>query len=289
MVGLVTKGIGGFYYVKASSNNEIIECRGRGSLKEEKGVISVGDEVEFSMVSANQGVIEDILPRKNHLIRPPISNVDVVALVFACKKPKLNTRLIDRFLLLLEMNSISPMICITKTDLEKEERLKELAIYYKEYPIHFVSAKEGSGIEDLRKALKGKKFALAGPSGCGKSTLTNILTSSVNMEVGKISDKTKRGRHTTRHVEIFQIDDDTMIFDTPGFTSLELPKLEDGERLDDFLPEIGRFRDGCRFDNCNHYKEPDCNVRAKVSEGVISQERYNGYIELLQELRRDEL
>lgn len=285
MLGLITKGIGGFYYVLTERG--VIECKGRGIFKKDGITLAVGDQVEIELIEdeADKGVINSILPRKNHFIRPPIVNVETFVVVFAPKKPKPNFILIDKFLIMAEMNGIEPIICLNKCDLASEEEIDEIrSIYESTYPVVAISCETGEGLDKLKKIISGKRTALAGPSGVGKSTILNCLHPEAKMETGDISKKTSRGKHTTRHAEIFQIEGGGMIYDTPGFTSFEILEAEE-DNLMHYYPEIEKYTGKCRYDNCRHMKEPECAVRSAVKEGIIHKLRYNSYVANMDEIR----
>lgn len=286
MKGLIVKGIGGFYYVETECG--LIEAKGRGIFKKDGITLMVGDEVELEIIDEEdkKGVINAILQRKNCFIRPPIANVDVFAVVFAPKKPKPNFALIDKFLIMAEMHGVEALICINKCDLADEAELAEIrAVYEKVYPVLNVSGKTGQGMEELEAYTAGKKIALAGPSGVGKSTILNRLIPHANMETGSVSEKTQRGKHTTRHVEIFDTEGGGKIFDTPGFTSFEILEADE-ENLWMYYPEIERYAGMCRYDNCRHLKEPDCRVREAVRDGEIPKLRYESYLSNLEEIKK---
>ncbi|MGF6375453.1 ribosome biogenesis GTPase [Clostridiales Family XIII bacterium PM5-7] len=283
MEGLIIKGIGGFYYVKTADN--IIQAKGRGIFKNEGITLAVGDIVDVELLDDGDGVINAIAPRKNHFIRPPIANIDAFVVVFSIMRPKPNYSVIDKFLIVAEQHGIEPIICLNKCDLgSKEEREEIEAIYKNVYPIVHTSTKTGEGIDQLLELIQHKKVALAGPSGVGKSTITNLIIPEAHMETGQVSRKTDRGRHTTRHVEIFEAAGGGMVFDTPGFTSFDILEAEEDE-LADFYPEIARYKGSCKFDNCRHMKEPECKVRDAVENGLISRVRYNSYLANMEELK----
>ena len=285
MEGLIVKGIGGFYYVDTGS--DIIEAKGRGIFKKDGITLAVGDRVELEIIdeAEKKGVINSIYPRKNQFIRPPIVNVDTFVVVFAASKPKPNLVLVDKFLVMAEMNDVEAVICINKSDLASQEELKEFrAVYEDIYPVIAVSAKTGDGMDELKKAVSGKTAALAGPSGVGKSTIINDLVPYANMETGSISEKTKRGRHTTRHAEIFKAEGGGRIFDTPGFTSFEIMEADE-DSLMHYYPDIEHFSGDCYYDNCRHLKEPQCAVREAVNEGNIHKRRYESYAANMEEIK----
>lgn len=285
MEGLIIKGIGGFYYVDTGS--EIIEAKGRGIFKKDGITLAVGDKVELEIIdeAEKKGVINSIYPRKNQFIRPPIVNADTFVVVFAASKPKPNLVLVDKFLVMAEMHGVEALICINKSDLVSPEVLAEYkAIYENIYPVIAVSARTGEGMDELKQAVSGKTAALAGPSGVGKSTIINALIPHANMETGSISEKTKRGKHTTRHVEIFRADGGGRIFDTPGFTSFEIMEAEE-DNLMHYYPDIDRYSENCYYDNCRHLKEPSCAVREALNEGKIHRLRYESYAANMEEIK----
>lgn len=264
----------------------VFQARGRGVFKKEGITLAVGDNVELRVLDDGDGVIESIEPRKNHFIRPPIANIDCFIVVFAAAKPKPNFSVIDRFLIMAEQKGIESVICINKRDLLSENNLAEIkAVYEGVYPVIAVSGKTAEGVAELEQYFAGKRAAFAGPSGVGKSTLTNLLVPQANMETGGISRKTDRGKHTTRHVEIFETAGGGLLFDTPGFTSFDI--LEAGEdELMNYYPEIAACKGRCRFDDCRHIKEPDCGVRQAVEEGRISKIRYASYLVNMEEIQK---
>ncbi|QAT43188.1 ribosome small subunit-dependent GTPase A [Aminipila luticellarii] len=283
MEGIIIKGIAGFYYVKAG--DAVYQCKGRGLFKKDGRKLAVGDVVQIQLNEGSDALITEIRERKNSFVRPPIVNVDCFAVVFSVTQPEPNFSIIDRFLVMAEKSNMDIILCANKVDLAKEAELHKLeSIYGKIYPIVFLSGRTGQGIEELKTLLTGKKCALAGPSGVGKSTILNALEPRVSVETGEISEKTKRGKHTTRHVEIFDTAFGAMIFDTPGFTSFEVLEAEE-EELAQLYPEMQEYLGQCRYDNCRHLKEPDCRIREAVAEGKISQSRYSSYVEQIKEIR----
>lgn len=283
MKGIIVKGIAGFYYVKAE--DRIYQCKARGIFKKDGITPYVGDEVNIEKISGDEAVIGKILPRKNSFIRPPIANVDCFVIVIAAAQPDPNPDVIDRFLVMAEKNHTDIVICINKIDLVTEEKRKEIEEIYQDiYPFASVCGKTGQGVETLAALLKDRKCALAGPSGAGKSTLLNRLQSRYTVETGDISGKTKRGRHTTRHVELFETDFGSLMFDTPGFTSFDVLDAEEDE-LHFLYPEMSALIGGCRYDDCRHIKEPDCCIREAVKQGKIHESRYQSYVNQYHEIR----
>lgn len=271
MDGIIVKGIDGFYYV--ASGGETYECRARGVFRKERTVPTVGDSVEISLNSGG-GVITDIHPRRNYLVRPPVANVDNLIAVIAAKEPRPDLQLTDKMLINAEIHNIKPMLCINKTDLKNAD---EIGRIYREagYRVYIVSAAENVGIDELRSDLCGKITAFAGQSGVGKSSILSIITGR-GLETGNISEKISRGRHTTREVELFDIGKNTYVFDTPGFSSLEIEGI-DKLGIQDYFPEISREKGNCRFRGCLHINEPDCAVKRGIANGKISESRYTSY------------
>ena len=284
MKGKIVKGIGGFYYV--DTGNRVYQCRARGLFKKQGITPMVGDLVDMEETTEKEveGYVTAILPRKNCFIRPPIANVDLLVVMAAVKSPAPHYRLIDRFLVMAEMSKVEIICCISKIDLAPQMAEDMMAIYGSLYPTYPISCKQGEGIEDMAKVMAGKNVALAGPSGVGKSTLLNHLRQEATAVTGEISKKTGRGRHTTRHVEIFSMEGGGSIFDTPGFTSFDILEAAE-EDLAHYYPEMRPYLGLCRFDNCRHIKEPACRVRQAVIEGEIAASRYDSYITQMEEMK----
>jgi len=283
--GIIIKGIGGFYYVKTES--EVIECRARGIFREKKITPLVGDRVLIRINQEdNKGYIEEILERKTCLIRPPVANVTQAIIVMSIKEPVINLWLLDRFLVMAEHNHLNIQICINKVDLGQEEEINNiLEIYDKAgYKVLKTSTKTMEGIDELKRALTNHITVFAGPSGVGKSSLLNKINPNLKLKSGEVSKKANRGRHTTRHVELFELYSNSFVLDTPGFSSLSLDFIEDPVELSDYFIEMGKYRYNCKFKGCLHFKEPDCEIKKQVQEGNISYQRYNNYIQFLEEI-----
>ncbi len=286
MRGKIIKGIAGFYYVH-DGREMVYQCRAKGIFRNRKVKPLVGDDVDFSILheADQEGNINEILPRKNALPRPAVANVDQALVVFATQEPKPNINLLDRFLVMMEQSGVPVMICFNKADLCAEEQLSHYREIYEKtgYPLHLLSAKTGEGMAELRCLLQGKTTVLAGPSGVGKSSLTNEIQPTVQMETGMVSEKIKRGKHTTRHSQLIFVKENTYLMDTPGFSSLYLDM--EPEELKDYFPEFAPFTDGCRFTGCVHMGERVCGVKEGVSTGEIHPSRYENYRLLYQELK----
>ena len=287
MQGKIIKGIAGFYYIYAE-NDEIYECKAKGIFRKDNRKPLVGDNVEIEVLDEQEkeGSVTAILPRKNSLIRPAVANVDQAFVIFAMENPKPNFMLLDRFLIMMEKENVPAVICFNKKDLATEEELEFLYETYKScgYQVILSSTFNGEGLEEIREILKGKTTVVAGPSGVGKSSITNALQENVQMETGEISKKLKRGKHTTRHSQVIPVGKDTYLMDTPGFTSMNLPELEK-EDLRFYFPEFEPLEGSCRFNGCVHMNEPDCAVKAAVSDGKIHKMRYESYTTMYQELK----
>ena len=281
------KGIAGFYYVHDGISNDY-ECKAKGIFRNKKIKPLVGDDVEFTILDEQEktGNIIDILERQNELIRPAVANIDQAMVVFAVTDPEPNLNLLDRFLVTMESQDVPVVICFNKKDLVTEEEAKKLTSIYEAagYEVHLTNAKSGDGIEQILGLLRGKTTVLAGPSGVGKSTITNEIQPEAEMETGSISEKIKRGKHTTRHSELFFVETDTYVMDTPGFSSMFVDNMKP-EELQKYFPEFDEFISECRFLGCVHVGERECGVKDAVKEGALSKERYENYRLIYEELK----
>ena len=289
MQGKIIKGIAGFYYV--DSQQGVFQCKAKGIFRNKSIKPLVGDNVEFEITHEEdkEGNITEILERDNELIRPAVANIDQAMIVFALKAPNPNVNLLDKLLVCMEYQNIETIICFNKTDIADKDFAEDLASIYRNagYKVLFTSATENEGVEEVKKALKGKSTVFAGPSGVGKSSMLNAIKEDAVMETGDISEKIGRGKHTTRHSEIFKTDDDTYVFDTPGFGSVFIPGMTK-ERLEDCFPEFSLYTNECRFIGCAHINEPDCAVKEALSENKIAESRYESYKAFYKELKEQE-
>ena len=285
--GRIIKGIGGFYYV--DTDNGLYECRARGIFRKNKITPIVGDFVKISVVDEEnkKGVVEEIAERETELVRPPIANVNKALIVFAVKNPTPHLSLLDRFIVLAERENLEIVIILTKIDLDDDNTFEKIKNIYEPcgYKVIGVSNLEKKNIDKVKEELKDNTVVFAGPSGVGKSSLLNEIDKNFKLKTGDVSDKIKRGKHTTRHAELFELEFGGMVADTPGFSSLTLDDIEDID-LKDYFIEFEDY-DDCKFGSrCIHQNEPNCAVKEAVENGEIPKERYESYIQLLNEIRQ---
>lgn len=278
----VIKMYNGFYYLQVAGQEELLSCRLRGRIKRNKGAVVTGDYVEYQMLDDGTGVIESCLPRRTLLKRPAVANIDQVLITFAARQPDLNQLLLNRFLVLAEWSGIPEIvICINKCDL-LEGKADFLQDYVQAgYKLLMVSAQEGQGIQELKNLLTGRVTVFAGPSGVGKSSLLNAVDSNLELATGKISDKIKRGKHTTRAACLLPLPEGGTVVDTPGFSAAELENI-DKAQLAHYFPEFRPYIEKCYYNTCTHSHEPDCAVKEAVEAGAICQARYEAYLNILQ-------
>lgn len=285
MQGKIIKGIAGFYYVDIKEKG-VIECKARGVFRKRKITPLIGDEVIVEIDNNNKGYINEILDRRNRLIRPTVSNVDQAIIVFAVKNPVPHFSLLDRFLILAIQQGIEVIICFNKSDLMCEDKIKEMAEVYRRsgFKVLITSAEHELGKETLHELLKDKTTVFAGPSGVGKSSILNMVSPELALKTGEISQKIKRGKHTTRHAELLALPKGGYVVDTPGFSSLELFNIP-YEELAWYYPEFEKFEPYCKFNGCIHIHEPSCGVKTAVDEGDIPLQRYENYLALYDEIK----
>ena len=278
--GQIIKAIAGVYFVE--SENMIYQCKARGKFRKEQFKPLVGDHCEFSVENETEGYIFKIFPRKNQLVRPAISNIDQALLVFSAKEPDMNYILLDRFLALIEYHQIKPIICVSKIDLTTQAKDMMKPYHDAGYEIYYISSKENQGIDTIKELFKDKTTVITGQSGVGKSSLLNALNIDLNLETNEISKALGRGKHTTRHVELFKMYDG-YIADTPGFSSLELTMLP--TELAVSYHDFEELSSMCKYRGCLHDKEPYCAVKEAVENGTISKDRYEHYLMFLKEVK----
>ena len=276
--GRILRSLSGFYDVQTPGG--LITCRARGILRKAGNSPLTGDLVEIS-VEKGKGMVERILPRKNHFIRPAVANVDALVVFAANVNPVTEPFLIDRVAAIAGDQNVDVYLCVNKCDLDPAYDL--VRIYeHAGFPVICTSAETGEGVQELRSLLEGKLTAFTGNSGVGKRSILNRLAPELKLETGEVSEKLGRGRHTTRHVELYRLGEDTYVADTPGFSSFDTDQMELilKENLQYAFPDFGSFIGKCRFDDCSHRKEPDCAVRAAVEAGGIEKSRYESYLKL---------
>jgi ribosome biogenesis GTPase len=289
MDGVIIKAYGGFYFVQAGG--QVLKCAIRGKIRRQRGQALVGDRVRVKPVSSAEGVVEDILPRSTEMVRPPVANVEQSVIVFAIDNPEPNPALLDRFLVQSQAAGIAPVICFNKNDLAGDAGHAEPDIV-KQYrktghTVFLVSAKTATQMDGLREALKNRITVLAGPSGVGKSSLLNTLQPGLELKTGDISSKLKRGKHTTRHVELIPLSGGGLVADTPGFSNMHLPSMR-REELAGYFNEFTFYEERCKFTGCLHHREPGCGVKDAVERGEIAALRYRNYLDFLAEVMESE-
>ena len=288
MRGKIVKGIAGFYYIWCEDEN-LYECKAKGSFRKEGVKPLVGDNVDVQVLDQEKklGNMEAILPRTNELIRPAVANVDQALIVFAMANPMPNLNLLDRFLVMMEWQKVETVICFSKQDMVSLEEENRFRMIYEKCAnrVLTVSNTENIGIEEVRECLKRKTTVLAGPSGVGKSSLLNRLYPEAASAIGSVSEKIGRGRHTTRHSELYSLGEHTFLFDTPGFSSLKPPEV-DKQELRRYFTEFLPYEGQCRYMGCSHIHEPGCVVKDALERGEIGSSRYENYVQIYNE--RDE-
>lgn len=280
--GKIIKGIGGFYYVKTDKG--VIECRARGKFRNDSICPYVGDNVIIS-VEQDSGYLTKILERKNSFIRPPIANIDRLIIVSSIQDPKPDTIFIDKLIITALLNNTEVAICFNKSDLQSDY-ISYKNMYEKAgIKVFITSALNNEGIDDLRNFMKDSVNAVCGFSGVGKSSILNRLTNSDFFATGEISAKLNRGKHTTRHVELYELDNNSYLADTPGFSMLNLETLISREELINYYEEFKPFIKNCKFSDCTHVNASGCSLINALNDGVISPERYDNYVYLYKLLK----
>ena len=277
-VGRIIRSLSGFYDVQLPQG--VVTCRGRGILRKEQITPLTGDLAEIT-VTGSKGMVETILPRKNSFIRPAVANVDALVLFAANVNPVTEPFLLDRVTAIAGNQNVMCVICVNKSDLDAGEKLVQ--IYRRAgFPVISTSAKTGEGMEQLRQLLRGRLTAFTGNSGVGKSSVLNRLCPELELATGEVSEKLGRGRHTTRHVQLYSLGEDTYVMDTPGFSSFDTDQMDVilKENLQYAFPDFSEYIGRCQFADCSHRKEPGCAVRRAVEEERICPSRYDSYLKL---------
>lgn len=285
MRGTIVKALSGFYYVDVGTDCEPVACRGRGKLRHNKITPLVGDHVEITVTAEGTGMVDEVLPRSNQFQRPMVANMDQLVILASGAIPVTDPFLIDRMIALAEYKHCQPIICFNKCDLEPAEDLVEL---YRQagFQSFSISAQTGTGLDQLMGVLEGKISAFTGNSGVGKSSVLNALCPQFGLKVGEVSEKLGRGRHTTRHVELFRVGGG-LVADTPGFSAFDVEQMEliPKEELECTFREFHPYLDQCRFVGCAHVKERGCAVRQAVEQGEIADSRYRSYVRLYEQVK----
>lgn len=282
--GKILKGIGGFYYVKTET--ELIECRARGLFRNKSVMPYVGDNVEIEISQDGSGYIKSIQKRKNFFIRPPIANVDLLLIIVAMANPSPDLLFLDKMLIQAKMAGTDAIICFNKSDLIEPNETDYIKTYTDlGYKVFITSTYTGDGMEDLKNAISGKVISVCGFSGVGKSSILNALLGKENQEVGEISKKLSRGKHTTREVSLIEYTKGSYLADTPGFSSLSLPDSVTKDNLKTCFCEFDKFEPNCRFSDCVHTNSKFCGVYNALEKGQIALSRYNNYINLYESLK----
>ena len=276
--GRIVRSLSGFYDVRTDSG--VITCRGRGHLRKGPDIPLTGDMVEIT-VERGKGMVEKILPRRNRFIRPAVANVDALVVFAANANPVTEPFLIDRVAAIAGDQEVQVILCVNKCDLDPAADL--VRIYANAgFPVIRASAETGEGVEELRSLIRGKLVAFTGNTGVGKSSMLNRLCPDLGLATGEVSEKLGRGRHTTRHVEVFALGEDTYVADTPGFSSFDTDQMDVilKENLQYAFPDFGAHIGRCQFHDCSHRAEPGCAVREAVEAGTIEKSRYDSYLRL---------
>jgi len=282
MEGIITKTLGGFFFVK--TNNDVYKCRIRGKIQKK---VYPGD---VAVINLEDKIVESVKERENLLMRPKVANVEQVIVLHSLKKPPFDKKLLDRFILMVESSDLKPLVVFNKIDLvDNLEEVKEELQIYKNigYDVFYISAKKHLGLNELYKKLENNISVIAGPSGSGKSTLINSIVEDIELPTREVSKKLNRGKHTTKHIELITLPSRGFVADTPGFSSIEIENIDSSD-LKYYFPEFEEYENSCKFSTCSHTHEPGCKVKEALETGLISQERYNSYKDIYKELQQKE-
>lgn len=287
--GLIISNISNMYDVEDIEKNNIVKCIPRGKFKIDEITPVVGDEIEFDYQDDGTGVINQVLERKNYIKRPKMSNITQLIFVVSMKMPKPDLLLLDKQLAFAEFNHIKPVICLNKIDLEDDDKIDEISEMYKKigYKVIKTNAKDGAGIDEICKCLENNVTAFSGNSGVGKSTLINNIFKDVITEEGNISEKNKRGKNTTTSIKLYKINNNSYIADTPGFSTFDIYEIESKDLAHYFI-DLAKYIEHCEFVGCTHIKENKCGIKEALKQGKISNQRYETYCRLYNELKEKE-
>ena len=279
--GVIVKALSGFYYVRTQTDDELLECKARGKFRLDGTSPLVGDKVECSLDANGKGRIDNVEPRQNWFIRPAVANIDTLVFVAANTNPVTDPFLIDRVSVIAAEAECELVVCVNKTDIDAADELYGI-FTAAGFPVVRTSAVSGEGMDELKRLLCGKISAFTGNSGVGKSSILNALIPGANIQTAEVSERLGRGKHTTRHVELYELQKDSYIADTPGFASFEIEMMRTipKENLQFDFPEFNKYIGSCRFNDCAHLKEPGCAITQAVADGKIGQSRYRSYAKL---------
>ncbi len=282
--GRIIKNYNGFYYVEVNKD-EVLSCKVKGKMKKNRFSLVTGDLVTVE-ANGTEGMITQVLPRRNFLQRPAMANLDLAILTFACVNPDFSFLLLDKLIILAEHANIPLVICLNKIDLAQENFVEQIKAIYATagYQVFAISALHEQDIEELREVVSGKVAVFAGPSGVGKSTTLNAIDPNLSLQTGAVSEKIGRGKHTTRFAQLLHFAGGYVV-DTPGFGNLDFQELEVGD-LATLFKEFLHWSQDCRFNGCSHTHEPDCAVKAALARGEIAASRYESYLNILEEIKQ---
>lgn len=284
--GVVIRSLAGFFDV--ANQEEVRRCRARGVFRKRNVSVLVGDRVVYEPIGLTEGIVREVLPRRSELIRPPVANVDQALLVFSLAEPGFLPHLLDRLLVVVGAAGLDAVVVLTKIDLVEASTVEEVAGVYRNagYEVCCTIPQQGVGLEAVLRQLDRRISVMAGPSGVGKSTLANALSPELGAKMGAVSEKLGRGKHTTRHVELFKLDDQSFVVDAPGFSQVEMDVSP--PMLRTFFPEFAAHAADCAYRGCLHMDEGDCGVKRAAVRGEVNEVRYRSYTAFLNELREKE-